>query len=114
MSDLPVETREVLTRMMRAAVEAAARDNPSMTSTTATVTTYAVDPDQWMPQATVHIDGDPESVQHELPSMVDSYLDSGDRVRILFDPPHGGVIFGRAGKATPVPHARAVWSHGGE
>lgn len=62
--------------------------------------------------ATVHMDGDPMTVTVTVAVLNGAAIGGGDRVAVIFDPPHGAYVMGSTGQAS-VPVARAGFCYGG-
>lgn len=89
----------------------AARENPGTFIQFATVVSVS-EAEGSTTYATVHLDGDPMSVTATVAVLGGHVLGNGDRVGVMFDPPHGAYVVGSTGQAS-VPVARAGFCYGG-
>jgi len=96
-----------LRTMARSVVGKVSRELPQMQQWPATVLSYDEDTALAGGIAIVHVDGDPPDTTTSVTSVLGRKLSPGDRVLLVFDPPHGAYVAGFAGKpqvpAAPVP-----------
>ena len=83
--------RDVLAVVAEAAAEIAADRTPQVRSQFATITSFGTADTETIPTCIVHFDGAPPGEQHEVVAALSGSPAPGDRVLILFLPPHGAV-----------------------
>lgn len=90
---MPLEPNE-LELIVREVMTKTAREQPSGTVASATVTDVGTSASFRGSWATVTLDEDPSGEARQVAVAVGNALAAGDRVLVLFDPPHGGYIIG--------------------
>ncbi len=111
MQDEPLSLADAAT-IARAVVDKTTRETSADFIQFGTIVSVAASEGS-VPYATVHMDGDPDSVTVTVASLIGVVLYSGLRVGVIFDRPHGAYIIGSP-SVSGVPVARGGFCYGGE
>lgn len=90
---------DLLALVARETVAKAARDNPGVRLTPGTVRAVQAEPSDPVVYVTMHADGDPDNAEVNGVSMIGT-VSVGDRIMIMWTPPHGVLIAGRLTQET--------------